>query len=699
MSLSIRSKFILVSVSITLLALMLFTSVIHKRVAKYKYQQNVKTNHILAEQIFQRVKGVQDLNKIRRLLNKKNQPAQMYALLDKNNEILVAEKNKNEKTLLNNILFEIKKKNIEGRIKNNVSNYFWVLKDAPNSKNKLLLVYPFSPSTLSEFNNFFGLPFIISGLILCWIMVWTSIILSSLVVKLQNQKQALSEQAIDIEKSRDQAMYANQTKSNFLANMSHEIRTPLTSIIGFAESGLDVEQSKTERINATNIIIKSGKHLLNIINEILDLSKIETGKLNVEQIPTSIIEIVEEINQIISVMAKEKGLFFEIKYTYPLPENFISDPLRIKQILLNLCSNAIKFTKHGKVSLNVSFSSEFSNLKIEVVDTGIGMIDEQIEKIFKPFEQADSSTTRKYGGTGLGLTLSKQLIEILNGTITVASTIDKGSIFTVIFKDIGVDNYISNPSGNDSIEKDSKLYGIPKLTGSVLLAEDNVDIQDLVKLLVKKVGIEIDVVENGEQAIEATLKAEYDLILLDIQMPVMDGLTAMKILSEQGYKRPVCAMTANAMQEDRDECKAAGFSGFISKPINRNDLYTLLSKYLIAAEIDERDNVTLTSELLEDEPELIDLVDKFILRLPEYRDKINEAHFDNDDEKLKNIIHKMKGVGGNYGYLSLTDLCAKVEFEIKSKNTEEVTSLIDEFNLLTEEIIQGHNNYHKLVSK
>lgn len=216
-------------------------------------------------------------------------------------------------------------------------------------------------------------------------IIWGAIILSSLVNKLQNQKKILTNQAADIKKARDQALDANSAKSIFLANMSHEIRTPLTSIIGFAESCLDTNQPIQERSKAIKIIIKSGKHLMVIINEILDFSKIEAGKLEIKLMPFSVIEDIDDINQLVSIMAEEKGLTFSINYTYPLPEKIISDSLRLKQILINLCSNAIKFTEKGSVNLNVSYKTESSNLIFEIVDTGIGMSVEQIEKIFKPF--------------------------------------------------------------------------------------------------------------------------------------------------------------------------------------------------------------------------------------------------------------------------------------------------------------------------
>lgn len=597
MKLSLRSRFLLISVTIASLSLLLFTSVIYDRAINYKHRQEADTYRVLAEQFFHlsiEKKTTKNINStFAENINLKNQPADFFAILDnERNATSVFENKKLKADVFKNLIPVIKENDnlIEGEVKYKGILYFWLIRVLPNytdKNNALLIIYPLSSSVVTEVLEFFGLPFYISGFLLLWVMVWASIILSSLVTKLQKQKQVLSAQAADIEKARDEALLANQTKSNFLANMSHEIRTPLTSIIGFAESSLDIDQSMQERLNANKTIIKSGKHLMHIINEILDLSKIEAGKFEIEATSVSVIEIIDEINQIISTMADEKGLTFGVNYSYPLPGNIIIDELRLKQILLNLCSNAIKFTHKGHVYLNVDYKSESSSLIFEVIDSGIGMSVEQMEKIFNPFEQADATITRKFGGTGLGLTLSKQLAEMLNGELTVESNINEGSRFIVKFKIAEDENssYIYENNSNEVLDKPGQAKPeIPKLKGKILVAEDNLDIQDLIKLLMKKVGLELDIVENGKQAVKRALESNYDLIFMDIQMPVMDGLSAMKELKKQHFNTPVVAMTANVMKEDREECKAAGFSGFVSKPINRNDLYTTLMQYLKPSE-------------------------------------------------------------------------------------------------------------------
>ena len=547
---------------------------------------------------------------------------------------------------------------------------------------------------------------LIVALLIMWVAVWLGLIVSNLITKqikyhkdaeirVNNANKALVE-------AKDIAVKANQTKTDFLSNMSHEIRTPLTSIIGFAESCLERDQSIRERSKAIKTIIHSGKHLLHIINEILDFSKVEAGMLEVESVPISIVEIIDDINQLISIMAEEKGLTFGINYSYPLPEKVISDPLRLKQILINLCSNAIKFTQQGHVYLNVSYLTDTSTLIFKVIDTGIGMSESQQENIFNPFEQADTSITRKFGGSGLGLTLSQKLAKLLNGQISVQSMAGKGSRFTFELNIIEEENteYILDGADKKIIDKPvERQIEAPSLSGRVLVVEDNEDIQELVKLVMKKVGVELKLVGNGELAINEALGFEYDLILMDIQMPVMDGLTAMSKLKQHGYTKPVIAMTANAMKKDRETYYNAGFIDFISKPIDRYELYTHLKKHLEINSAMKSEKMMLTSDLLEDDPDLIDLIDKFISRLPGMWASIKDAFKADDEKEYLRLIHQMKGVGGGYGYPILTELCSKIEFQTESQNKEEVNYLMEEIDLIVEQILNGKDENHKISER
>ena len=291
---------------------------------------------------------------------------------------------------------------------------------------------------------------------------------------------------------------------------------------------------------------------------------------------------------------------------------------------------------------------------------------------------------------------------MLNGELTVESLVSIGSRFTVTIEIVEVEKgkYIYTGANKDTTEKRiEKNIEVPKLKGKVLLVEDSKPIQDLLKLIIEKVGVELDIVDNGREAVKTVSESHYDLVFMDIQLPIMDGLTAMKELIQQGYKQPVIAMTANAMKKNRDDCNEAGFSNFISKPVDRKELYLLLMTYLKENKIIDKVKPMLTSNLLIEEPELIDLVDKFIVRLPIMRDVINQSYKEQKFEALSDLIHQMKGVGGNYGYSMLTELCAKIEFQIENQDSTKTARLIKEFNVMVDQIIAGSDENHKIANQ
>jgi len=495
-----------------------------------------------------------------------------------------------------------------------------------------------------------------------------------------------------------EVLRANEAKSSFLANMSHEIRTPLTGIIGFAELSLDSDQTKEERLKALNTIVKSGNHLLTIINDILDLSKIEAAKLEVEQILVSPFKVLEEVGSIVHLQAQEKGLAFSINYSFPLPKEFISDPLRIKQIIINLCSNALKFTEKGHVQINVSADTNAEILKFEVVDSGIGMTEKQIENIFEEFTQADVQTTRKYGGTGLGLSLSRHLAKMLGGDITVTSREGVGSRFCV-----GVSTgpikaeslvYEKEPIDTDDIGE-QEVYNYGKfVTGDILLAEDTELNQALLKILLTRMGATVTIVDNGSEAVEYALKKQYDLVLMDMQMPVMDGISATKKLRAQSYTAPIVALTANAMREDRERCMNAGCDGFVSKPVKRDLLYNTVRKYLKSNDenLNESNDPIIREPLGEDE-ELLSLIEMFVNQsLPEYVKIINDAMINQDWLLLKTNNHRLKGIGGGYGYPIVTEICSNIETALSKQQYSQVTSLVEELSNIYVRIKGGFDN-------
>lgn len=506
-------------------------------------------------------------------------------------------------------------------------------------------------------------------------------------------EQRVEERTIELQEARDAAVQADRSKSAFLANMSHEIRTPLTAIIGFSESLLDPNQSLEERIESIHTTINSGKHLLQIINDILDLSKIEADKLEVDNAPVSPFALINDVTNIVTLLAESKGLMLKTEFDSLLPNEIYSDALRLKQILINLCNNAIKFTDGGSVKIKVECDKRNEQLVFKVIDTGVGLSQQQIEKLFKPFSQVDSSASRKYGGTGLGLHLSQELAHKLGGEITVESTLHVGSCFTLSIATgpLAHVEFIAPPSL--VIEsKPRQLAGSidARVSGRVLLAEDNPDNQRLVTMLIRKAGADVDLAENGKEAVEMAMQNHYDLIFMDLQMPVMNGLDAVRELRAKHYDRPIVALTANAMGMDIEACKQAGTNDFAAKPIDRENFYTILIKYLAPPDATGIiDQSPILSSLLEEEPDIADLLQGFIDKLPGKIDQIRKTLATKNREQLAAEIHDLKGVSGNYGYKVLFELCQKMEFEIHAGRLGYLSEMLDRMEAIIDRIRLG----------
>ncbi|RMJ06030.1 Autoinducer 2 sensor kinase/phosphatase LuxQ [Marinobacter litoralis] len=373
-------------------------------------------------------------------------------------------------------------------------------------------------------------------------------------------------------KAKEDAVRRARARANFLASMSHEIRTPLNGMLGML--GLAVEdESDPRQKSRIEIASKAGENLLDLLNDILDISKVEAGKLSLELIPFSARELISDCTTLHAQQARRKHIALVNEIDGDLPEYFLGDPTRTRQVLNNLLSNAIKFTERGKVKVKASHSS--GKLRIEVIDTGIGMSREGLHKIFSPFSQADTDTTRLYGGTGLGLTLCRQLVDRMNGRIEVDSTPGKGTHFTVTLPLPVHDKPIEEKTRPEETSSDS----MPLL--KILLVEDNHVNQLVASAILRRMGHKVDNAENGQRAIEALKRESYDLVLMDCQMPVMDGYEATREIRRNPHWKnlPVIAVTANVMQGDKEECLASGMDDYITKPYNREELKAAIVRW------------------------------------------------------------------------------------------------------------------------
>jgi len=464
--------------------------------------------------------------------------------------------------------------------------------------------------------------------------------------------------------ARDAAERANHAKSSFLANMSHEIRTPLTSIIGFAELLMDPHGSPDDKGDAARTIVRNGRHLLELINDILDLSKIETRQVQIERIEVGLPKLLREIEALAAGRAREKSLRFSIVPELPLPAALRTDPVRLKQILLNFCSNAIKFSTEGEIRLQVSFAPQTSLLRFDVSDCGIGMSAEQIARLFMPFAQADVSTTRKFGGTGLGLYISKQLAELLGAEVGVVSEPQVGSCFSVtipVGMPIDPAQMLTDLRGFEDVERPDfqvSQIAVPALDGRVLVAEDGVDNQRLLAAYLRQAGLAFDMVDNGSEAVERATRNDYALVLMDIQMPVMDGVTATRRLRSAGYTGPIVALTANVMQSDVATYRQGGFDDVLAKPIDRGHFYAVLQQYVGGADADAD---TIPGGLDGYERELQALTAEFRAGLPDTLAAIDTAAQVGDWSTLRALAHTLKGTAGSYGYANITAIAAELE--------------------------------------
>lgn len=411
----------------------------------------------------------------------------------------------------------------------------------------------------------------------------TDIILDAITIGIRNAASAFTKiRTAQLLQSKTEAESASLAKSNFLANMSHEIRTPLGVILGFStmlkESGI----GQAERDQYIETILRNGNALTKIIDDILDLAKVESGQVEIEHIPFSLYDLMIEATDIFRDKAKQKGIFLLLEIGQEVPARICSDPTRVRQILINLVGNALKFTSEGGVRVTVGSTLDpegILRVTIDVKDSGIGLSEEQRAKLFQPFVQADNTTTRKFGGTGLGLVLSQKLSLALGGSVEITeSTVGKGCTFRVVFLGtIPKSNQII-PELDQETPKNSRR-ALQDLR--ILVADDSLDNLFLVTRILIKNGAMVDTAIDGELAVKLALSGSYDAVLMDIQMPVLDGYGATAALLEKSYKAPIIALTAHAMAEDRIRTNLAGFSAHLTKPLDPKELVDTIKNLIM----------------------------------------------------------------------------------------------------------------------
>lgn len=383
----------------------------------------------------------------------------------------------------------------------------------------------------------------------------------------------------ELERSRREAIEANRAKGDFLANVSHEIRTPLGAILGFSELLMDTESNDRERQVYMKTVRRNGQMLSALINDLLDLAKVEAGRIEIERIDFSLGELVAEVISENAPLATAKGLPLVVDRQHGRDDVMCSDPLRLKQILSNVIGNAIKFTSYGSVQVRIDVRD--SVLTVEVEDTGIGISSAQATRLFQPFTQGDTSSTRCYGGTGLGLVLSRKLARALGGDLRLMWSIPGGGSCFEITAQVEITDRAIEPATevDSAVPKPQPESEPSSLTGKrVLVVDDSRDNQVLIGRILNLLGAGVDLASDGVEAVAMALETRYDLVLMDLHMPRLGGIAATKLLREKGYLRPIVALTAHTYQEDRARCLSVGCTDYLTKPIDRSHLEQVLQR-------------------------------------------------------------------------------------------------------------------------
>lgn len=501
-------------------------------------------------------------------------------------------------------------------------------------------------------------------------------------IKLANKSKYQVEMA---RKEQQLAESATEAKSRFLANVSHEIRTPLSSIIGYSEMLNDTDIQTEEKNKAAAAINSGGKYLLSIVNDVLDVSKIDAKKIELEQIDTSIVSLLAEVRSYVDSLATEKGLSFELQFSFPMPAQCRIDPTRLKQILLNLCNNAIKFTDKGKVTLQVHLDQVKQRFIFVVTDTGPGMSEQQQMRLFYAFSQAQESTHRKHGGTGLGLYICKELAELMDGHIKVTSQEGQGSQFAVYLPWVKAENQeilINQMQVDKQLSKAShQTISSPQLKARILCADDNDDNRNLIAYLLNKTGAHLTLANNGQEAVEQTQNGHFDLILMDMKMPIMDGVQATQQIIKSGCKTPIVMLTANVDPTSKQKALNSGASAHFGKPIDTQKFYAMLESYFpLKANASEPPMSNSFQQLIDD----------YEQRLPEKIMDIISAYQQDDLQKLAHLLHKIKGSAGSYGFQNISILASNLEQYLSNNDTPNIVQQMQKLEETQRTLLSSH---------
>ena len=512
--------------------------------------------------------------------------------------------------------------------------------------------------------------------------------------------------ADDLASARLDAESANRSKSEFLANMSHEIRTPMAAILGFAQMLQLKSPEECAQIGCVQIIQRNASHLLELVNDILDLSKVEAGQMKVECISCDLPLLFAEIISLMRPRATEKGLEFGVTFHGPIPKLILSDPLRLRQILVNLLGNAVKFTEIGRIALRITDEGAGGPniiLRVDVIDSGIGITAEQSQRLFLPFTQADASITRKFQGTGLGLAISRQLANLLGGDVTASSQPGLGSKFTMKVNGgpstaVELLEHLTEATLPSNLSQNTQSN--IQLHGRILLVEDGADNQRLLRMQLSNAGALVTSASDGRIAVDLATRERFDLILMDMQMPVMDGYAATMELRRRGLKIPIIALTAYAMAEDREKCLASGCTAYLSKPIAEEKLLNSVHEHLASHHVAATDDVAkavLSPSLspatgsgslgpikssFAGDSRIMQIVPAFVDGLRDKVRKMTDLLEVNDLAALQEIAHQLLGACGGYGFDAVSEPASKVEQSIRAGRdlksiTAETQSLIE----------------------